>query len=82
MRIFETAKKMVGLGLVVASFIFIGFQMVVHGLFSELRDPMVVDTYWVGLASIQCLQPSQDGWVPVLNVVVQGSERVVQEMGL
>ena len=66
---------------VVIKFVVIGSQMAVHGQSSELRDPVTMDTCLAGLASTQCLWPSQDGWVPVSNMVLQGSEGVGQGMG-
>jgi hypothetical protein len=75
---FET-KKIAGVSrnvveVVVVEYVVVGSQTAVHGPFSELRNPAAVGTWWVGLASTQCLRPSQDEWV-------QGSRGVGQEMG-
>jgi hypothetical protein len=61
-------------GPVVALYAVVESRMAVHGLSSELRNPAVVDTCWVGLALTWYLPPSQ-------NVVVQGSEWVRPELG-
>ena len=79
-NIFET-KKIVG-GLVVALFVVAGPRTVVHGRSLEPRNPDAGDTCWVGLALMQCLLPSREGWVPVSNVVVQGSSGVQQKAGV
>jgi hypothetical protein len=65
----------------VVEYVVAGFQMAVHGLFSALRNPAAVGTWWVGLASMQRLLPSRDGWVLVSNMVVQGPMGVQQEAG-
>ena len=61
-------------------FIIAGFQMAGYGQSSELRDPAVVDTCWVGQALMQCLQPSQTTLVQS-NTVVWGSQGTQQGEG-
>jgi hypothetical protein len=46
--------------------------MAVHGQSSELRDPVAMGTCSAGLASTQCLQPSQNVGVQVSNTAVWG----------
>jgi hypothetical protein len=40
---FEMVEK-TAVGFVIIEYVVVGSQMVVHGLFSELRDPVVADT--------------------------------------
>ena len=72
---FKMTKK-IAMGLVVALFVITGSQMAVHSPFSELRNPMAVGTWWVGLASTPHPWPSQDKWIQVLSMVVQGLKGV------
>ena len=78
-KILDAVEKMVEL--VVVGYVVVEYQKAVHGLSSEPRNPAVVDTCWVGLAPTQYLLPSRDGWIPVSNTVLQGSEGVRRETG-
>jgi hypothetical protein len=56
MKTFKAVRKnMVELGLVVILYVIEWSQKAVYGLSSELRNPVAVGTWWVGLASMQYL---------------------------